>query len=208
MYFLQGLTMGLAYVAPIGMQNMFIINTAITQNKKRAYLTALIVIFFDITLALACYFGVGAIIQSSLWIELGVLLVGSLVVIWIGIGLLRSKGEMSASANVDIPLIKVITSACVVTWFNPQALIDGSLFIGATRATLPDGVDLQFILGFMSASLIWFSGLTTVISFFSAKITPKVLRTINVICGLVIVFYGCKLGYSFIIKIMELGAFS
>ena len=27
-YFLQGLTMGLAYVAPIGLQNMFVINTA------------------------------------------------------------------------------------------------------------------------------------------------------------------------------------
>lgn len=45
MYFLQGLTMGLAYVAPIGMQNMFVINTALTQRRSRAYLTALIIIF-------------------------------------------------------------------------------------------------------------------------------------------------------------------
>ena len=28
--FLQGLTMGLAYVAPIGMQNLFVINSALT----------------------------------------------------------------------------------------------------------------------------------------------------------------------------------
>ena len=40
--YLQGLTMGLAYVAPIGLQNLFVINTAITQPKRRAYLTALI----------------------------------------------------------------------------------------------------------------------------------------------------------------------
>ena len=53
MYFLQGLTMGLAYVAPIGLQNLFVINTALTQRKSRVYLTALIVIFFDVTLALA-----------------------------------------------------------------------------------------------------------------------------------------------------------
>ena len=29
--FLQGLTIGLAYVAPIGMQNLFVINAALTQ---------------------------------------------------------------------------------------------------------------------------------------------------------------------------------
>ena len=43
--YLQGLTMGLAYVAPIGLQNLFVINTALTQPKKRVYATALIVIF-------------------------------------------------------------------------------------------------------------------------------------------------------------------
>ena len=202
MFFLQGLTMGLAYVAPIGMQNMFVINTALTQSRSRAYLTALIIIFFDITLALACYFGIGAVIESSKLIELAVLFVGSLVVIWIGLSLLRDKGELNESTSVDMPLIKVVTSACVVTWFNPQALIDGSLFIGATRATLPEGVDVQFILGFMTASVLWFFGLTTVITLFSAKITPKILRIINIICGLIIVFYGLKLGYNFLQKIL------
>ena len=63
--FLQGLTMGLAYVAPIGMQNLFVINSALTNKRKRALLTALIVIFFDITLSLACFFGIGTIMQKS-----------------------------------------------------------------------------------------------------------------------------------------------
>ncbi|MDI9491463.1 MAG: LysE family transporter [Bacillota bacterium] len=202
MFFLQGLTMGLAYVAPIGMQNMFVINTALTQSRRRAYLTAFIIIFFDITLALACYFGIGAILESSEMIEMAVLLVGSIVVIWIGLSLLRDKGELKETESVNMPLLKVITSACVVTWFNPQAIIDGSLFIGATRATLPEGVDAQFILGFMAASAFWFTGLTTMITLFSTKITPKVLRIINIICGVIIVFYGLKLGYSFIQKFL------
>jgi len=40
--YIHGLTMGLAYVAPIGLQNLFVINTALTQPKLRAYLTALL----------------------------------------------------------------------------------------------------------------------------------------------------------------------
>ena len=37
--YLQGLTMGLAYVAPIGLQNLFVINSALTQRRSRVYLT-------------------------------------------------------------------------------------------------------------------------------------------------------------------------
>lgn len=36
--------MGLAYVAPIGLQNLFVINSALTQSRHRAFLTALIVL--------------------------------------------------------------------------------------------------------------------------------------------------------------------
>lgn len=153
-YFLQGITMGLAYVAPIGLQNLFVINTALTQKRSRAYLTALIVIFFDVTLALACFFGVGTIMEKSKLLELAILLVGSIIVIWIGIGLLRSKGSMDSSTDVNVPILKVITTACVVTWFNPQAIIDGSMMLGAFRASLPKEEGLKFIAGVTSASCL------------------------------------------------------
>ena len=116
--FLQGFTIGLAYVAPIGLQNLFVINTALTQKKSRVYLTALIVTFFDVTLALACFFGIGAIMSAFEWLQMIVLGAGSLIVMWIGIGLLRAKDSMDTSTKVDIPILKVISSACVVTWFN------------------------------------------------------------------------------------------
>ena len=191
-YFLQGITMGLAYVAPIGLQNLFVINTALTQKRSRAYLTALIVIFFDVTLALACFFGVGTIMEKSKLLELAILLVGSIIVIWIGIGLLRSKGSMDSSTDVNVPILKVITTACVVTWFNPQAIIDGSMMLGAFRASLPKEEGLKFIAGVTSASCLWFTGITTFISVFSSKFTDKILRGINIVCGAVIVFYGLK----------------
>ena len=64
-FYIQGLTLGLAYVAPIGMQNLFVINSALTQTRLRALVTALIVIFFDVTLALACFFGIGLVMQNT-----------------------------------------------------------------------------------------------------------------------------------------------
>ncbi len=198
-FYLQGLTIGLAYVAPIGLQNLFVINSALTQKRGRAYLTALIVTFFDVTLMLACFFGVGALMERFRWLQLGVLLVGSLIVCWIGIGLLRSKATLDTSrADVNMPVLKHAGKACLLTCFNPQALIERTMLFCAFHASLPAGLELPFVMGAASASILWFSGITTLITLFSAKFNDKVLRVINIVCGCVIIFYGLKLLYNFI----------
>ena len=74
--------MGLAYVAPIGLQNLFVINSALTHTRRRAILTALIVIFFDVTLALACFFGIEMCIRDRVNdVQGNPVIIGS-VVIW------------------------------------------------------------------------------------------------------------------------------
>lgn len=196
--YLRGLMMGLAYVAPIGTQNLFVINTAVTQPRKKAFATAAIVAFFDISLSLACFFGVGALMEALPWLRKGVLAIGSLIIIWMGIGLIRSKSGLAGDADAGISLLKTAAMAFTVTWINPQALIDGTMLLGAASATLTAGEKLPSVIGFTSASVIWFFGVTTAISLFSGKITDKVLRIINIICGAVMVFYGLRLVYSFI----------
>ena len=75
--YFQGLVIGLAYVAPIGMQNLFVINSALAQPRRRALLTAAIVTLFDISLAFACYFGIGALVERFVWLQRVVLLAGA-----------------------------------------------------------------------------------------------------------------------------------
>ncbi len=197
-YFIDGLLLGFAYVAPIGMQNLFMINTALTQNKTRTYLTAFIIMFFDITLAVACFFGIGAIMAASFWLEFVVLGIGSIIVLWIGFSIFRSKGSLKSDKDVNIPLIKVISTACVVTWFNPQAIIDGSMMLGAFRASIPGGDGLIFIAGVSIASALWWLFIATLGRLFSDKLNEKSLRIINIVCGAIIMFYGAKLFLSFI----------
>ena len=48
------------------------------------------------------------------------------------------------------------------------------------------------------ASCLWFTGLTLLISLFSDNFTSKTLVVINKVCGAVIIFYGCKLAWSFL----------
>jgi arginine exporter protein ArgO len=125
-YFIQGFLLGLAYVAPIGMQNLYVINTAVRMNRLRAFQVALITIFFDISLALACFFGIGILLDKISFLKYIFLLVGSLSVIYIGITLIRSKPKLNDKIKVDEPVLKIAGICFAVTWLNPQAIIDGT----------------------------------------------------------------------------------
>lgn len=195
-FYLQGLALGLAYVAPIGMQNLFVINSALTQTRLRALVTALIVIFFDVTLALACFFGIGLVMQKYPPMQLGILLLGGLVVVYIGISLLKSSVRQIGGAQ-QMPLGKTVWAACVVTWFNAQAVIDGTMLLGAFKASMTEAQSLHFLFGVLSASCLWFVTLAMVVSLAGSLVTPRVLGVINKICGAVIAVYGLRLLWHF-----------
>ena len=197
--YLRGLLMGLAYVAPIGTQNLFVIQSAMHETRKRSLLTALIVIFFDVSLSLACFFGIGALMERFPLLQQIILLVGSLIVLWIGFSLVRSREtSLSTEARTSASWLKTAGQICVFTWFNPQAILDGTMLLGASRATLAVGQTLPFVLGFTSASWLWFLGLTLALSFLHGKLSDKVLLWINRVCGAVILFYGARLLWRFI----------
>ncbi len=201
---LQGYLLGLAYVAPIGTQNIFVINTALTQSRRRILLTALIVTFFDVSLSVACFLGVGALISASVWLELGMLLAGGAVVLWMGWGLVRARGKVEFGEAVELPLTRVIATSCVVTWFNPQAIIDGSLLLGASRAAVPAEYGTAFILSCAMASVTWWFGMSLLVNHFRTRFSDRVLRGISLICGLFLLFYGGKLLWNGITLIPQL----
>ncbi|BAL00972.1 putative arginine exporter protein [Oscillibacter valericigenes Sjm18-20] len=198
MEFFSGLLMGLAYVAPIGVQNLFVINTALTQPRRRALLTALAVIFFDVSLALACFFGVGAVLSSLPWLRQAMLGAGGAVVTLIGVNLVCSKEAAQTAAETEVlPWSKVIATACVATWCNPQAILDGTMMLGAFRASLSSAAGLRFIAGVACASCLWFLSVAALICVFARFFTPKLMRIVNIICGSVVAIYGLKLLWQF-----------
>lgn len=196
--YLQGLAIGLAYVAPIGMQNLFVIDAALTQPRRRLVPITLIVIFFDVALMLACFFGIGALVERLPLLQTIVLAAGGLVVCWIGVGLIRERPSMDQSVNMDIPLYRIAAKAFAVTWINPQALIDGTLLYGSFRVGHPGADSTLLVLGSATASCLWFTGVTLLISLFSARFNDRHLRIINVVCGSVILVYGLRLLLQFI----------
>lgn len=193
---LRGMAVGLAYLAPIGLQNLFVIHSALTHRRSRALAIAAIVIFFDVTLALASFLGAGALLDVMPAIRKPVLLIGGHVLMLMGFKLLKAKAANTAENSARSSLWKSAVAAFAVSWMNPQALIDATLLLGASRASLPAGSDWLFMFGLATASCLWFTCLTLLVSLLGDRFSPRVLRAINVVCGAALFVYGASLCFK------------
>lgn len=197
-FLLQGLVLGFGYVAPIGMQNLYVINSALREERIKAYRVAFTTIFFDISLALACFFGIGLLLDKVPLLKNAMIIIGSIVVIYIGYSIIKSSPDITKEVKLEKNYFKIVRDTFTVTWLNPQAIIDGSLLLGGYNAYVPEEYKIYFILGFCLASFLWFSSLTTVVSLFKTRIDNKLIKWINIICGVIIIFFGIKLAISLI----------
>ncbi len=196
-YLLQGVLLGFGYVAPIGLQNLYVINTSVSGNALRAYFVAITTILFDISLAISCFYGIGYLLETFELLKQIILLIGSIAVVLIGAKLIRSKVESSKKEKNKDSMVKVVAACFAVTWLNPQAIIDGSLLLGGYNASLPVSYRYYFISGFCMSSAVWFLSLSSVTLLVKDKFNERVLSAINVICGGILLIFGLKLGVAF-----------
>lgn len=190
----QGFLIGLAYVAPIGMQNAYVINSAAQMARHKAMQVALITIFFDISLALACFFGIGLLIDKIPMLKLIMMGGGSLAVLYIGFSLLKSKSSGLGESEIKTSMLGVAAMCFTVTWFNPQAIIDGTMLVSGFKASLNQTEGYWFISGVALASALWFTSLALIVNRFRDQMTSEKLTWINRVCGVVIMYFGIKIG--------------
>ena len=192
MYFLQGLLVGLATFAPVGMQNLFIINTALVQPVRRIILTLIILAFFDMSLSAAAFYGIGTVLEMWPLTKLIVLIFGGLLIVYMGFNIFKTQPDIR---NVDthIPIRKIIVSAIAVSWGNPQAILDATMMLGAFQANIPKESIYHFFSGFLVMTPIWFGSLATTMHLLAKTIKITHMAWINRFCGSVLVIYGIKL---------------
>lgn len=198
----KGFTIGLAYLAPIGMQNLYVINSAISKRRSQMYFVVITTILFDISLSLASFFGVGYAMNKIPILKLLILCLGSITIIIIGFQLLKSSPSIDTNLKSNDGLLRIILSCFLVTWANPQAILDGTMLFGSLRASIPDSLITYFIFGACTSSIIWFFSLGTIVSMLKKSFNLKSLKIINTVCGVIIIYYGCRIGYNFLKEIL------
>lgn len=194
MIYLRGILVGFAFVAPIGMQNIYIFNNALSNKMSKALLYNFLVGFCDALFSFAAFYGIGALISANEIVKIIVMLVGGALTSYIGFNIIRSAKQTAIGSDRKKQTLKqALMTALIVSWGNPQAMIDGTMMLGASRATLTFEQSILFITGVVTASFIWDHGITIGFNLLRDKLPKKFLLAINLISGIIVAVYGLYL---------------
>ncbi|KAE9634234.1 L-lysine exporter [Aeromonas veronii] len=158
---LQGFTIGLAMIIPIGAQNTFVLSRGIHRNHH--LLTATLCSFCDLTLiAIGVFGGANVLAASPFGMALltwgGVLFLGwfggrSLLSAW------RGQGEGLADSAQQMGAKSVLAMTLGVTLLNPHVYLDTLMLLGSLGSQVSESLRPAFAAGAMLASLVWFYSL-------------------------------------------------
>ena len=194
MIYLCGILVGFAFVAPIGMQNIYMFNNALSNKMSKALLYNFLVWFCDALFSFAAFYGIGALISANEIVKIIVMLVGGALTSYIGFNIIRSAKQTAIGSDSKKQTLKqALMTALIVSWGNPQAMIDGTMMLGASRATLTFEQSILFITGVVTASFIWDHGITIGFNLLRDKLPKKFLLAINLISGIIVAVYGLYL---------------
>lgn len=194
MIYLRGILVGFAFVAPIGMQNIYMFNNALSNKMSKALLYNFLVWFCDALFSFAAFYGIGALISANEIVKIIVMLVGGALTSYIGFNIIRSAKQTAIGSDSRKQTLKqALMTALIVSWGNPQAMIDGTMMLGASRATLTFEQSILFITGVITASFIWDHGITIGFNLLRDKLPKKFLLAINLISGIIVAVYGLYL---------------
>lgn len=194
MIYLRGMLVGFAFVAPIGMQNIYMFNNALSNRMGRALFYNFLVWAFDALFSLAAFYGIGALISANEIVKIVVMIIGGALTAYIGFGIIRSARQTAIGSDRKKQTIRqALMTAIVVSWGNPQAMIDGTMMLGASRATLTMEQSILFIAGVVTASFVWDHGITIGFNLLRERLPKKFLLAVNLISGLIVACYGLYL---------------
>lgn len=194
MIYLRGILVGFAFVAPIGMQNIYMFNNALSNKMSKALLYNFLVWFCDALFSFAAFYGIGALISANEIVKIIVMIIGGALTSYIGFNIIRSAKQTAIGSDSKKQSLKqALMTALIVSWGNPQAMIDGTMMLGASRATLTFEQSILFITGVVTASFIWDHGITIGFNLLRDKLPKKFLLAINLISGIIVAIYGLYL---------------
>jgi len=200
---IQGFTLTLSMIIPIGSQNSMLLSQGI--NKNHHLMTAGLFMLYDAMLISLGVLGGSFILSSN--DTLFTLLT------WGGIAFLLTYGVMSfksaimgvksaTSSMTNHKSLKVVViTSLIVTFLNPHAYIDTVMVIGSVGGQYSGDAKVVFLIGAISGSIVWFSTLALGAARLSVQLSkPNVKAVIDFTIGLVMWFIAWSLLMTWLAK--------
>jgi L-lysine exporter family protein LysE/ArgO len=159
--FLQGLALSLGLIVAIGAQNAFVLR----QGLRREHVAS--VVFFcaitDALLIAAGVLGMAQALGESPMVAQALALAGAVFLAVYGWKALRralqQNGLLANEEGDGLTWAAAMAQAAAFTLLNPHVYLDTVLLVGSIGAQQPADLQVWFVAGASSASLLWFCAL-------------------------------------------------
>jgi threonine/homoserine/homoserine lactone efflux protein len=195
--FLRGLAIGFAIAFALGPVGLLVIRRTIDRGWAYGFVSGVGVATADATYGAIAAFGLTAITELLVGIDRPLGLIGGTVLVAVAVRALRealaSTDAPAATAErgrFDSPL-GAWGSMVALTLTNPATI----LFFAAVFASLGAGAGgtagaLSVVLGVFAGSVAWWAVLTGAVAVLRARLTPRVIRGLNIASALLIGAFG------------------
>lgn len=193
--FLKGLIIGFAIAAPVGPIGVLCIQRSLHDGFKVGLMTGLGAALADGAYGLVAGFGLTAISSLLVAQQFWVRLIGGVFLLYLGIKiLLTPPRNKSASDKLDRSPWHACATTYLLTLTNPMTILSfvaifAGLGLGSTGTDYTHAVLL--VIGITLGSAIWWFLLSGGVALIlHHRITPKTMRAINWLSGLIMLAFG------------------
>ncbi len=195
--FLQGFFLQASLILALGAQNIFVLNSGL--RKQRHLLVALVSSLCDTLLVFVGVLGVATFFIQFPILKISLGIIGVLFLFYYGVLKLKEAKngtEISLTSQQTLSAKQVILASLGFSLLNPHVYLDTVVLIGGYSSKFAQ-LNERFYFGAGASvfSTIWFFGLALLASLGSKLLkSPKAMRFVSLISGLILVVLSIKLG--------------
>ncbi len=178
--FMKGTVLGMSLVMPLGPQNAFILRTGAFESKWHRILAIVaMAALCDALLVLGAVHGSGWIEHVSFF-KTTLLFIGIVFLLCFGYKLWKAPIKEMESESLSLNLFKQLAFCATISIFNPHAIIDTFVVIGAVATEYSELEKHWFGWGCIFMDCLWFVFLASV-GFFVKKMkqSQMLLKILN-----------------------------
>jgi threonine/homoserine/homoserine lactone efflux protein len=189
---LRGILIGLAIAAPVGPIGVLCIRRTLSDGRLAGFVTGMGAASADAVYGAVAAFGLGMATNALNGIGFWTQLLGGLFLCYLGVRTLRERPAERPAPVSGRGLLGAYTSTLLLTLTNPATIIAFlAIFAGLGLGAGAAGWGaLLLVSGVFLGSASWWLLLSGAVGLLRARLTPRMLRWVNIVSGLIILGFG------------------